>query len=383
MPRNDPNKVLRTSTDATVNARDYRMVLADATAGAIALVLISPAGLSEWAIKVANVGSGSDVTLSVAGGGSFSLALPAGAAAIIEQDDLGVLHVFGSTTAGTSIGGLSHISGTLTDVAVDTPDGATVIGDVGSSGGETTLAVDDLAGTVEIAASNGLFINGQEVDPSNREIPAGESVTYSADAFAGIGSYQPVSIDLELDPAAGSDTPTNPKFLSPVMGNLSGGVALTNQANYLAGLIGANSDDCSASDYPTAGVIGLLFDGAQADSIVLADLDGDDGGAPTNARAAFGVSVNNNNASSGCDYGLSLFAAPNTNYGGTPIGFVPANGDIEFSNGVRWRALTVAVTANSTTTSDPAGTFACTSNATGRGSIFRSDGSKWQFLINS
>lgn len=94
--RNDPNKVLRTSTSTTLNARDFTMVLADATAGPVALVLISPAGLSEWSIKVANIGSGDDVTLSVAGG-SFSFTLPAGAACEVSQDDLGVLHVFGST----------------------------------------------------------------------------------------------------------------------------------------------------------------------------------------------------------------------------------------------------------------------------------------------
>src|ERR1043165_7894341 len=96
--RNDPNKVLRISANATVNARDYTMVLADASSAAIALTLISPAAYSEWTIKVKNVGSGDDVTLSVAGGGPFSFALPAGAGCEITQDDLGVLHVFGSTS---------------------------------------------------------------------------------------------------------------------------------------------------------------------------------------------------------------------------------------------------------------------------------------------
>lgn len=103
--RNDPNKVLRTSTSTTLNARDYKMVLADATSGAIALVLISPAGLSEWSIKVANVGSANNVTLSVTGGGSFSFTLPPTAAVIIEQDDLGVLHAFGSSNG--NVGALS------------------------------------------------------------------------------------------------------------------------------------------------------------------------------------------------------------------------------------------------------------------------------------
>jgi hypothetical protein len=44
--------------------------------------------------------------------------------------------------------------------------------------------------------------------------------------------------------------------------------------------------------------------------------------------------------------------------------------------------LTTAITANSTTTATAAGTVAMTSNATGLGSIFQSDGSKWQLLTN-
>lgn len=44
--------------------------------------------------------------------------------------------------------------------------------------------------------------------------------------------------------------------------------------------------------------------------------------------------------------------------------------------------LTSAITANSTTTSTTAGSLAITSNATGIGSIFRSDGTNWQLLNN-
>lgn len=45
-------------------------------------------------------------------------------------------------------------------------------------------------------------------------------------------------------------------------------------------------------------------------------------------------------------------------------------------------SLTTAITANSTTTSTASGTLAMTSNATGLGSIFRSDGTNWQLLAN-
>lgn len=45
-------------------------------------------------------------------------------------------------------------------------------------------------------------------------------------------------------------------------------------------------------------------------------------------------------------------------------------------------ALNSAITADTTATGTTAGTLAVTSHATGRGSIFRSDGSKWQLLNN-
>lgn len=51
------------------------------------------------------------------------------------------------------------------------------------------------------------------------------------------------------------------------------------------------------------------------------------------------------------------------------------------ANGVRLYLLTVAVTANVTTTTAPAGSLAITSNATGRGSTFYSDGTKWQVQV--
>lgn len=43
--------------------------------------------------------------------------------------------------------------------------------------------------------------------------------------------------------------------------------------------------------------------------------------------------------------------------------------------------LTDAITANSTTTSAPKGSIATTTNATGTGKLFVSDGSKWQFAV--
>lgn len=219
-------------------------------------------------------------------------------------------------------------------------------------------------------------------DNSNVVLQSGPNAAVVASrgaAYSGTGSRQGIECDFEVAAAAGSGTETNPKFLGAMMGNILG-ADLTKDSNYIAGVIGANSvTGANGSAYPVAAVMGVLFDGAQVDSIVLADLDGDDGGAATNARAAFGVSVNNNNAGSGCEFGLSLYAPANTAYGGTPLGFVPSKGDLQFSNQQWLVALTTAITANVTTTTAPAGSIGVTSHGTGTGKLFMSDGTKWQF----
>jgi len=51
--------------------------------------------------------------------------------------------------------------------------------------------------------------------------------------------------------------------------------------------------------------------------------------------------------------------------------------------GKRIYFFTTAITANVTTTAAPAGSIGLTSNATGRASVFVSDGSKFQFLTNA
>jgi hypothetical protein len=52
---------------------------------------------------------------------------------------------------------------------------------------------------------------------------------------------------------------------------------------------------------------------------------------------------------------------------------------LTFSSGAGIYFLDTAITANSTTTDAPAGSFGMTTNATGLGKLFYSDGTKWQF----
>jgi hypothetical protein len=54
---------------------------------------------------------------------------------------------------------------------------------------------------------------------------------------------------------------------------------------------------------------------------------------------------------------------------------------ITLPNGQTISGLTTAITANSTLTSEPVGSIGITSHATGRGKLFMSDGTKWQFAV--
>jgi hypothetical protein len=98
------------------------------------------------------------------------------------------------------------------------------------------------------------------------------------------------------------------------------GDTITGEGNYLAGVIGAYSlTGTGGSDYPKAAVMGIIMDGStDADAVMLAVIDGSDPSSATRARAAFGVAVNSNEADSGVDYGLDLFATPNPHYTDSP-----------------------------------------------------------------
>ena len=52
---------------------------------------------------------------------------------------------------------------------------------------------------------------------------------------------------------------------------------------------------------------------------------------------------------------------------------------LKFAGGIEFQGLSTAITANTTLTSSVAGSLGITSNATGKGKLFVSDGTKWQF----
>lgn len=68
--------------------------------------------------------------------------------------------------------------------------------------------------------------------------------------------------------------------------------------------------------------------------------------------------------------------------GGVIASTVQATGSVAAANTVAsLYFLTTAITANSTTTSAPVGSLGTTTNATGTGKLFISDGTKWQYPV--
>tara|TARA_R110000803_G_scaffold80444_3_gene146249 strand:+ start:5949 stop:6203 length:255 start_codon:yes stop_codon:yes gene_type:complete len=74
-------------------------------------------------------------------------------------------------------------------------------------------------------------------------------------------------------------------------------------------------------------------------------------------------------------------AAYQVSDGNTASAVLLGTDTVTSSTGAGLYFLTEAVTANTTTTSAPAGSIGVTTNATGNDSMFMSDGSKWQFAV--
>jgi hypothetical protein len=194
-------------------------------------------------------------------------------------------------------------------------------------------------------------------------------------SYSDTSSFQPIWADLNIGAAAGG---TTGKFIAAGMFNVLG-ADQTKAGNYLAGVIGHfNVTGTNATTYPSGAVLGGIGDGVtDCHGAFVAYIDGDT--AQTNAGAAFKVMHNNSTSGSGFALGLDLFDGARDGYNAVSF----TNADIRLSSGGLIASLTTAITANVTTTSYAAGTLGKTTNATGRASLFVSDGTKWQFLTNA
>jgi hypothetical protein len=152
----------------------------------------------------------------------------------------------------------------------------------------------------------------------------------AVETYTETGSHQTLAADLNVGSEAGSDDGSDPKYIAAMMGNTFGN-ELSNDANYLGGLIGAYSiTGTKTTTYPAGAVLGQITDGVtEADGAFVAYIDGDS--AQTNARAAYTVMHNNSVPNSGFDVGLDLKGAAHDGY--NPVTYSVA--EIRLSNGTK------------------------------------------------
>ena len=207
-------------------------------------------------------------------------------------------------------------------------------------------------------------------------------------------AIQCIAGDLTLVAGYGSSTAASPVYCAPIMGNLIAGtpavtgvstltnVNLSGTANMMAGVIGKYSHiGTNATTYPAAAIRGEIGGGSSAATAAFLAVLGGDPTTSTSATAAFAVDYQNSSpaASNRFTYGLDLAGASHDSFNAVSYG----TADIRFSSGGLLATFTTAITANTTTTTLAAGTLGKTTNATGRASLFVSDGTKFQFLTNA
>ena len=112
---------------------------------------------------------------------------------------------------------------------------------------------------------------------------------------------------------------------------------------------------------PNTKAVGVAFSDPQLDSVDVT------GAATFTTVAASGAST------------FTSITATSSVTGSTMVSTAADGGVVSNSNAGIY-ILGSAITANTTTTTAPIGSLGITSNSTGRGKLFYSDGTKWQFM---
>ena len=184
------------------------------------------------------------------------------------------------------------------------------------------------AGTTAATHSEGANVTSEYIISTPSTI---SNVVEVAETKDDSGSHQSVAADLTLGSASGSADGSDPDYLAAIMGNVLGAdMASTQDANYIAGVIGAFSvTGTKRTTYPAGGVLAQITDGVtEADGAVVAYVDGD--GSVTTANAAFKAMSNNSTPGSGFTYGLDLHSPAHDGYNALAI----LNADIRMTNQV-------------------------------------------------
>lgn len=266
------------------------------------------------------------------------------------------------------------LAGNLTANAIFSNTVANITGNVNAGNLKTTglLSVSGNASiTGNLALTGNVTTDLTVVGNISGNSIAGNSIVISATAPSSVSSGSVVGIKsaITIASAFGSNDYQDPASAQGIRGRATGS-NLSKTNNYITGVTGQYLvTGTNASNFPKVGILGVVGDQTTtADAAIMAFMDGD--GGTTTAGAAFKVGMINSTGASGFNYGLDLQWL-NTSVPSTTQNFKSA--DIRLNNGLTIKSLTTAVTDGDSTTL-AVGTMILTSNATGVGKMFISNG---------
>jgi len=319
--------------------------------------------------SLAGVSAGAITASSLAATGDVSgLSLTAGASGLSVSGSSSLAGVSAGAITASSLAATGAVSGlSLTAGA----SGLSV------SGSSSLAGVSAGAITASSLAAPVLNVTAVNVDNATG-ISAQGVVDINVTALGGSGTYvngaySKVTIDSAFGGTGAADISTVQAARARVLGgNLAkAGINVSAiRADYA--VIGTN-----AAQMKTAVLASIQPQTNTADAAVIAYIEGDSG--VSHAESAYAVRMANSTAGSGFQYGLNLemLNIVNGPAGAPNVPFDTA--DIRLNNGLLIKSVTSAV-ANNDVTSLAAGTVVMTSNATGLGKMFISDGANLKQL---
>ena len=266
------------------------------------------------------------------------------------------------------------LSGNLTANTIISNTTANITGNVNAGNLKTTgslYVTGNASITGNLALTGNITTDLTVVGNISGNNIAGNAIVISATAPSSVSSGSVVGIKsaITIASAFGSNDYQDPASAQGIRGRAVGS-NLSKTNNYITGVTGQYLvTGTNASNFPKVGILGVVGDQTTtADAAIMAFMDGD--GGTTTAGAAFKVGMINSTGASGFNYGLDLQWL-NTSVPSTTQNFKSA--DIRLNNGLMIKSLTTAVTDGASTTL-VAGTMVLTSNATGIGKMFISNG---------
>lgn len=278
--------------------------------------------------------------------------------------------------SGLSVSGSSSLAGVSA--------GAITASSLAATGNVSGLTMNasglSVSGLSDLTSVNAHLLNATSIVVTNTTGISGQGVVQlNVTALGGSDKYvNGVYSRVTIDSAFGGTTAADISTVQCVRGRVQG--SDLSKAGINVSAIRADYDvtGSNAAQMKTAVLAAIQPGTSTADAAVIAYIEGDSGVA--HAESAYAVRMANSTAGSGFQYGLNLemLNIVNGPAGAPNVAFDTA--DIRLNNGLLIKSVTSAVANNDGAGGIAAGTVVMTSNATGLGKMFISDGTNLKQL---